>query len=481
MVLHSMPASASSPGPRLVFAGLIAVVALAPLPLGSNRPLAAALLLAATGVLLIAWAAVALFSRQGPRVGPLQALALPAVVYILVLAWVFFQALPLPPVLGGLLQSWGDPLWREASEALGADLAPHISINPSATLEGGFRLIAYAGLFWLAFQLTRDPARAAQARNVIIAIGSAYSLYGLFALFGGEAWFLGTIGARPDQSLTSSFVNRNSYATFAGLTLLAALSLFLERIRHLVTLEGSLKRKVALIIEHIVFQSRLLTAAILTITLALFLTTSRGGIFASLFALGALILLQLPRRGGKGRQPLGLVAIVILGIAVVAGGGNFLDRLERQGLSLETDLRSTLFSTTIEAIKTAPLKGTGFGTYQDAIEPYRANDPNIFALWEKAHNTYLENALELGLPAALALNIAILLVARVAYKGVRERRHHKSFPALGVAATLLVGLHALVDFSLQIPAVAVLYAFMMGLAVAQSSRPGTSPTSQSEA
>lgn len=475
-----MPASASSLGPRLIFAGLIAVVALAPLPLGSNRPLPAALLLAATGALLVAWPAVVLFSREGLRMGSLQVLITPALLYALVLAWVFFQAAPLPPALSGLLQSWGDPLWREASAALGSNLAPHISINPAATLEGGFRLITYGGLFWLAFQLTRDPARAAQARLVIIAIGSAYSLYGLFALFGGEAWLLGTIGARPDQSLTSSFVNRNSYATFAGLTLLAALSLFLERIRHLVTLDGSLKRKAALIIEHIVFQSRLLTAAILTITLALFLTTSRGGIFASLFALGALILLQLPRRGGKGRQPLGLVALVILGVAVVAGGGNFLDRLERQGLSLETDLRSTLFSTTIGAIKTAPLKGTGFGTYKEAIEPYRANDPNIFALWEKAHNTYLENALELGLPAALALNIAILLVARVAYKGVRERRRHKSFPALGVAATLLVGLHALVDFSLQIPAVAVLYAFMMGLAVAQSSRSGTHPASQSE-
>lgn len=476
-----MPASASSLGPRLIFAGLVAVVALAPLPLGSNRPLPAALLLAATGALLIAWAAVALFSREDLRMGSLRALALPALLYALVIAWVFFQALTLPPALGGLLQSWSDPLWREASAALGLDLPPHISISPAATLEGGFRLIAYAGLFWLAFQLARDPARAAQARNVIIAVGGAYSLYGLFALFGGEAWLLGTIGARPDQSLTSSFVNRNSYATFAGLTLLAALSLFLERIRHLVTLEGSLKRKAALIIEHVVFQSRFLTAAILTITLALFLTTSRGGIFASLFALGALILLQLPRRGAKGRQPLGLVSLVILGIAVVAGGGNFLDRLERQGLSLETDLRSTLFSTTIEAIKTAPLKGTGFGTYREAIEPYRANDPNIFALWEKAHNTYLENALELGLPAALALNIAILLIASVAYRGVRERKRHKSFPALGVAATLLVGLHALVDFSLQIPAVAVLYAFMMGLAAAQSSRPGTRPTSQTEA
>ena len=72
------------------------------------------------------------------------------------------------------------------------------------------------------------------------------------------------------------------------------------------------------------------------------------------------------------------------------------------------------------------------------------------------------------LPAALALNLAILWLAAICFRGVRERRRNRAYPALGVAATLLVGLHAMVDFSLQIPAVAVLYAFMMGPAVAQS-------------
>lgn len=76
--------------------------------------------------------------------------------------------------------------------------------------------------------------------------------------------------------------------------------------------------------------------------------------------------------------------------------------------------------------------------------------------------------MELGLPAALALDAALFWLALIALKGVAERRRGRAFPALGVAATLLVGLHALVDFSLQIPAVAVLYAFIMGVAVAQS-------------
>ena len=472
-----MPPSSASILLRWVFWGLIAIMALAPLPLGSNRPLPAALLMAATGGLLVLWSVHASFAAGAITTGRLRPLAAPALLYGVVLGWIALQASPLT---AGMLQSWGHPLWQEAAGSLAAPLSSPISIDPAATLDGGLRLLAYASLFWLAFQLTRDPSRAAQARHAIIAMGAAYSFYGLFALFGGEAWLLGTMGARPDQSLTSSFVNRNSYATFAGLTLLAALSLFLERIRHLLAIDGSWRRKTALVIEHIVFQSRLLTAAIITTTLALVLTTSRGGIFASLFALSALLILQMPHRRGRDRQPLAIAVLIVVGTAIVAGGGNFIDRLERQGLSLETDLRSTLFSTTIEAIKSAPLKGTGFGTYENAIEPYRANDPQIFALWEKAHNTYLENALELGLPAALALNIAIFLLALIAYRGVRARRRHKSFPALGVAATLLVGLHALVDFSLQIPAVAVLYAFMMGLAVAQSSPSNGNPVSAAQ-
>ncbi|MBT3172905.1 MAG: 1,4-beta-xylanase, partial [Rhodospirillaceae bacterium] len=43
-----------------------------------------------------------------------------------------------------------------------------------------------------------------------------------------------------------------------------------------------------------------------------------------------------------------------------------------------------------------------------------------------------------------------------------------SYPAAGVAAGVLVASHSIVDFSLQIPAVSVVFAAMLGAACAQS-------------
>jgi O-antigen ligase len=451
---------------RWTFGGLLALVALAPLPAASNRPLPAALLAAAAGCLLLIWAIQTSLSKDTGTLKPpsYRPLLLPCLLYMATLLWAFMQWVPLP---NGL--SWEHPLWEEASSALATPLTRHISINPAATLDGIMRLLSYAAIFWLAFCFTRTQSMALRARLAVIVIGTAYSLYGLFAHFGGEAWLLGEPASHTQPSLTSTFVNRNSFATFAGLTLLAAASLFLERIRHLLKLESPLRRKAVLVIESMVFQSGLLVAAMMTIIITLLMTASRGGILASFLALIMLVLLQLPGRGSRQRKALGLIIFVFISIAIIAGGGRFIDRLERQGFALATDMRGSIFATTIDAIRTAPLTGTGLGTYEQAIETYRANDGDIFVIWEKAHNTYLENMLELGIPAALLLLIALFRLAFLAYQGVDARRRYKGLPVLGVAATLLVGLHAMVDFSLQIPAVAVLYAFMMGLAVAQAS------------
>lgn len=462
-----MPASSirnsTSAAETWLFRGLVALIALAPLPLGSNRPLPAALLSLFAGLLLVGWALLAVF-RPSASGGVMRRLRGPFLLFAAVILWIAAQSAPLP------FASWGDPLWAEASAALGQEFTPRISVDPAASLAALSNLLAWGVVFWLALQLGCAPDRALQARNALVAIGSVYAVYGILAYFGGADWIFGQLFANHPGVMSSTFVNRNSFATFAGLALLATVSVFLERIRHILVLARPARQKAALVIEAMVFQSGWITAAMLAIALALFLTASRGGIVAALVALVALPMLQLQSGAGGGRQrgPVALLVLVVVGITLVIGGGNFLDRIERQGLSIDNDLRSTIFSTTIAAIRTTPWTGTGAGTYEQVAEAYRGNDPNIFMIWEKAHNSYLENALELGLPAALALNLAILWLAAICFRGVRERRRNRAYPALGVAATLLVGLHAMVDFSLQIPAVAVLYAFMMGPAVAQS-------------
>jgi O-antigen ligase len=84
-----------------------------------------------------------------------------------------------------------------------------------------------------------------------------------------------------------------------------------------------------------------------------------------------------------------------------------------------------------------------------------------------AHNTYLEHLVELGVPATLFYAGPLLLFG-YCLRGLFVRRRDQLFPLVAVGATVLVALHALVDFSLQIPAVAVTYAALLGIGVAQA-------------
>ncbi len=53
-------------------------------------------------------------------------------------------------------------------------------------------------------------------------------------------------------------------------------------------------------------------------------------------------------------------------------------------------------------------------------------------------------------------------------RGVWKRNHHRVFPCIAAAAAALVATHALFDFGIQIPAVAVTYCLMIGAGCAQT-------------
>ncbi len=87
--------------------------------------------------------------------------------------------------------------------------------------------------------------------------------------------------------------------------------------------------------------------------------------------------------------------------------------------------------------------------------------------YRKTHNDWLEMMFELGVPVAV-LWLAVLgeLAVRCLAGFFRRKRDH-IYPVVGFSACILVGLHSLVDFSLQIPAVAITFAVLLGVGVAQ--------------
>lgn len=444
---------------HVLWLGLMALVALAPLPLGSNRPLPAALAALAAGLLLSLWAINGL--RGAPlSVSPAR-LRGPLILFAATCGWIIIQYLPL---------GFGDPIWSIAAQAIGEPLRARITVNPQATLTGLLHLVAYAAVFWLSLQLSRRPEMAMRGLKALTLIGGIYALYGLIIYLSGNKTLLFYQRWAYQGSLTSSFVNRNSYATFAGLCFLPTTLLLLTNIRQTLSLNWSLKRRLARLIEQLVQDYGWQTACFLLSLVALMLTGSRAGIASS--ALGFLVLGLFFLRN-RSLRPTHLIAIAIglamLGaLAWLLGAQTLKQRYKTDMIEMSGTIRHEMNLIGITALQSAPLTGTGYGTYPDIITAYRTDAISPLTRIDKAHNVYLENAIELGLPAALCLNAAIALLAYGCLKGALTRRRSWAMPALGVAATTLVALHSLVDFSLQIPAVSLLYAFIMGLAFSQS-------------
>ena len=76
----------------------------------------------------------------------------------------------------------------------------------------------------------------------------------------------------------------------------------------------------------------------------------------------------------------------------------------------------------------------------------------------RAHNTYLENALELGIPAAAMLVLALMWILLICFTALRHYGRRANIPCMGLAITALIGTHSLVDYTMTVPAIAATYA-----------------------
>lgn len=447
---------------RLLFFSLLAIVALVPLPLASNRPLPAALVALILGLILIVWAVSAVM-RNEPGAVSVRRVAWPLGLAALTVSWIIVQWSPWTP------DSWHHPVWQQASGILGEQLAGRITVNPDATLAALMRLLSYAAVFWLAMQLAVHRKAARQAVLAVILAGTAYALYGLVIFFSGNETILTFEKWAYLGSLTSTFVNRNSYATYAGLGLMAASALLIDRLRPVLRMPGPPRRRAAEVMERLLGQDAALCAAIVVLASALILTMSRAGAVCSVAGMLLMLSLMLPsKRGGRGYLIIGALVVMVLVIFAVSGDP-LLERYLRRDAVLTENARWQVYRLVLAAIADAPLLGTGYGTFPNVFTGYIDTYIWTVGFWDKAHNTYLENMLELGVPAALSLYAAIGMLAWSTLRGAHIRRRGRLYPALAAGASLTVALHSLVDFSLQIPAVAVTYAFILGVGVAQSS------------
>ena len=94
------------------------------------------------------------------------------------------------------------------------------------------RLLTYAGIFWLALQACRVRERARSVLTVFAIGGTVYAAYGLAAFFLTPEAILWFAKEAYRDSVTGPFINRNSFATYVGLTILATVALLARQLFH---------------------------------------------------------------------------------------------------------------------------------------------------------------------------------------------------------------------------------------------------------
>ncbi len=437
-----------------VWAALLLLLALLPVPLGANRPWSWSLMGLWIAILLAGWAVAIAIGRRSLVWRP--AFIVPAVIGGLLLAWILLS------IVAGF--GTPHPLWQLASEQLGRPLPGRIVLSVDASLVALMRLLSYASIFWLVLQYARDRRRAELLLGWISWTGLALALYGLINLFAGNSHLLWYDRWTEQGDLTSTFVNRNHYATFGGLGLICAAALGVAAFRAAWRYSDRSQKLLSRTLECLSGRPIAYFLAALVMAMAVLQTHSRMGAAAT--ALGVTAMLVLMSVSGMVRRYYALAAVLL-------AAGYFLLRvsgevtLERMGETSDIS-RLPLFDIVVEQIASAPYTGSGYGSFSQAFMMFRDMRLPGASVFLEAHNTYLELAAEIGIPAAAQLVFAVLWCVGLCLVGIFRRRRDVIYPIVAVAASVLVGLHALVDFSLQIPAVAALYAAILGLGVAQS-------------
>ena len=436
---------------------LFATVALAPLPFGSNEPTAIALWCIVLGC------AVVFAPVRSLRRSQLALLGLAGVV-LSAYALVLHEQLAEHPWLAA-----PNPIWQEASSALGTPLEASAAIaRGQPWFELGRPLVCLLAIV-CGFLVGTDAGRARALLKVIAWSGAAYAVYGIGSHLFDPGHILWLEKQAYLDSVTGTFINQNTAAAYFGSCAVVWSVLLWERARR-ETLERPLAWR-AMIARLRTTRPRKITVALgmlVLCLLAMFMTNSRAGVVVSLLALiiafTAFFRRDLPRRTGLVTAFAGAGAVALIVLQLMGGTVNA--RFDVKGLADEG--RFDVYKSTLRMIAEHPWFGTGQGTFAEAFPAYRSSNISVWGTWDMAHNSLLQIASDMGVPIAALVVVAWIVAFAVLVRGTLVRRSELLVPVAALAVALLAVLHSMVDFTLQIPGYAIVALALIGAGLAQS-------------
>ncbi|QQR35426.1 O-antigen ligase family protein [Devosia oryziradicis] len=428
---------------------LLLLLALAPLPFGAVHAFTWGVFGLGLGLLGIVYSVGLARIGIGPNVSPAE-LPWATGAFALYCLFLVLQLLPLGAIAPSLTAFWANGMEFSSST---------ISVAANQTALMLLRHLTYGLLFFLMLQASQNPTRREFVLNAILLIIMGYCLLGIVSLQSGDT-VLGLNKTSYMGSATGPFVNRNSYATYLAIGAMIAL----VKAGRVLVRQASRHSHDGMVPDTIT-KTLLYATGYLLLVGVIFATNSRMGIVVTMVGSILILVILATRLGSAWRLllPVAAVLLVATALAVFLFGESVLARLIDDSSSSVT--RIDLYQQTWQLIWQRPWLGFGGGAFEQAFA-WAAHAPVGPDLrWDRAHNTYLSLWSEMGLivgslPVVLFIALAVRLVAAL----VRQSDDW-AFQAIGLSVLVVVGLHSLVDFSLEIQANALLFTAVMAVAV----------------
>jgi O-antigen ligase len=353
------------------------------------------------------------------------------------------------------------PIWRELI-AHGLPYSPRISIFRDFGWVDLAPLLAATLAFVLGLAACSSRGQLGAIFYLVSVAGLVYVVFALVSFGIAPSRVLWREKVQHVGNLTGTFMNRNTAAALIGAIAIMWMARLVGEAR--VPSNGTHPRQALRgTIERPQLNLILPFAALALCVIAVLGTASRAG--GLLLAGGlAMVLTMLLRDQRRSRQALIIsVGILLVGVvlAIELFGEALYSRLDRLGVGSPS--RIEVYWAILDMIRDRPWWGTGFGTFAEAFPAYRQAAAPTRGIWDRAHNTPLQIAVEFGIPLTVLIMgawsaIGLVLVRR-ALQPLQGQRHMAAIAAIFTMASL----HSLVDYPLQITGYAIPFFFLIGV------------------
>ncbi len=441
---------------KFLFNSYLALLFWAPIPLGSNRPWAWAIIETIAFILLAIYLFSAIKNKENiwQRCHNYKPLI---IIFSCVQCWVFIQTIPIPV-------AWLYSISPELSNIY-TYLSPSfatLSLDSAQSTVALYKGLAYLCLILLTIFLVNSEIRFKNLLITMVASGTFQAIYGSLQSLSGnkKSWVFELANS---SIATGGFIYKNHFANFLLLTISMGVGLLVAGLsNHKATTSKEFFRR---IISVLIQGKAVIRISLALMVIGLVLSRSRMGNAAvfSAMAITGLFSLFFFKQKSKGLTIL-IVSLFVID-AFILGAWFGIDkvktRLEQTNLMHETRDEVDIYG--LELIEKYPLTGTGAGSFYATFPTVQRADVQLF--YDHAHNDYLQFAIEFGLPATILLGIMILWSLWQTIYTMRQRHSNLMKGAAFGCMMAIIGMliHISVDFNLQAPANTIYFLIILTL------------------